>query len=182
MSNEKSKKKKTKTIATIDKKIARALFLTKAKTSSRYPISNVYFNSETKELVATDGKSMLIVVIKPIGILVETCRLETGLYTILENKLLRSDNQNKTFPKYQDMIPKAKEICSGEALFGIIDCMIKNKVYINIWRFGTVLKILNKISQYGWVFTNESPNHPVMMEFEDDSYQIKYIMMYYRGF
>jgi len=178
MSKERVIKEVKKNITVIDKKIARALFLTKAKKDGRYDLSSVYFNNETKEIVATDAKSMLIVAIKSTGLLVEYDKLETGLYNIFGDVLVRKDNQDSSFPKYQDVIPKSsKEICSDNILDGLIDCMIKNKTYINIWEYVSVLKILDRMPFNKWVFINESPKCPVLIESENAFYKIKYILM-----
>ena len=179
MSKKKADKKKIQT-ASIDKQLARALVLTKSKESSRYSIRDIFFNRDTKEIVATDGRSLLVLIAKPSGFFMDIFDLETGLYEIIENRLLRRDVEIKDiiFPKYQDAIPKTNQVCTGNALKGIIDCIIKNQVYIDIWRFEAVLKILNKFNSE-WIFTNESPNGPVLMETSTLNYDIKYVMMCY---
>jgi len=181
MSKEKVKKEEIKTTATatINKDIAKAFTLTKAKEKRRYALNNVYFDAETKELVVSNGTSLIIITIKPTGLGFEIYTLETGLYDIVGDRLFKKEKaEEMIFPKYQDIVPETKEVCSGKALRGIIDCMIKKQVYIDIWKFGAVLKILDKIS-CNWIFSNMSPTSPVLMETENVSYKIKYIMMPY---
>lgn len=161
----------------IDKWLARALSLTKGVMRT-YSIDCIYFNAKEKELVATNGHTLLVVKFKPAGSLL-VLNLEEGLYDIIgETLLLKEDiNQETTFPKYQKIIPTgAKEICHGHTLSGVIDCMIKNQVYLDVWRFASVLRILNNLSLW-WTFTNNSPVEPVMMEAENSKYHIKYVIM-----
>jgi len=181
--NEKETQKKRNTekkqiVFAIDKQIAKALSLVKSKESSRYAIESIYVNKETKEIVATDGRHLLIVTMKSEGFFNDI--LETGLYDIIGANLLEKNINNADihFPIYQDAVPKTKEVYKGSALRGIINCIIGKQVYIDIWRFESVLKILDKISSE-WIFTNEAPNRPVLMEAETISYKIKYIMMCY---
>jgi len=184
MSKEKSKSKEEKQerriTAIVDKQLGRALSLSTARNDGRYTLDFIYFNSNDKVLVATNARAMLIVFPKPRGSLTEIYELETGLYEITNGRLFKIDREDINFPKYQGIVPKAKQICTGEALRGIIQCMIENKVYVNIWKFAKVLRILDKYSP-DWIFTNNSPEEPVMMETENGFYKIQYIMMPYRN-
>lgn len=157
--------------------VSKALFLSKAKRSVKYAIDTIFFNAETKELVATDGKAMLIVKIKSTeGLL--PFNLEAGFYDVFGEVLLKSDRDvDSKFPNdYESIIPTSEKICSGSILSGIIHCMIKQQVCLDIWKYEGVLKILNK-NFSDWFFINVSNKLPVMMEAENVKHNIKYIIM-----
>lgn len=177
MKSEKKKKQKPKTRAAIEKWLARVLLLTQAKTQSSWVIDVVKFNAETKELVATDGKAMLIVKIKSTGTLLPF-NLETGFYDVFGEILLKSDRDvDCRFPDYKGVIsPNVKKVCSGDLLSGIIECMIKQQVYLDIWKYEKVLRILDKHFSY-WVFAANESSQPAVMEADSDKYNIKYIIM-----
>lgn len=174
--SKKMKKSKLQTKATIDKRIARALFLTKGEMKT-YSIDGVYYNAEEKELVATDSRLLFVIKLKPVALM--PLNLKGGLYDIIGNVLiLKTEDREKEieFPKYRDVILiGAKEICRGDILSGIVDCMIKGQVHLNIWKFEAILKILNNLSLW-WTFTNNSPAERVMMEAENSMYNIKCIV------
>ena len=174
----KKQKEKPLTKAVIDKWLARALFLTRAKTSVISRINVVHFDAERKELVATDKRTLLIAKVKPSGVLIPL-NLKAGNYDVVSNMLIRrkSVKEEIVFPSYQSILSTiTKEICCNNILDGIVECMIKGQVYLNIWKYAPVLRILSGFSD-SWVFTNDSPAQPVMMEADSDKYNIKYIIM-----
>ena len=173
----KKQKEKPLTKAVIDKWLARALFLTRAETSVSLRIDVVHFDAERKELAATDKRTLLIAKVNPSGVLIPL-NLKAGNYDVVSNMLIRRKHVGEeiVFPQYQSIIPTAKEICCNNILDGIVECMVKGQVYLNIWKYATVLRILNGFSD-SWVFSNDSPIQPVMMEADDDKYNIKYIIM-----
>jgi len=174
----KRQKEKPNTKAIIDKWLARILTLTKAETSVSFRIDVIHFDAKKGELAATDKRTLFIAKVKPSGVLIPL-NLETGIYDIVSNMLIKRETieEEIAFPPYQSIIPvKAKEICFNNILDGIVECMIKGQIYLNIWKYATVLKILNGFSK-NWIFANDSPTQPVMMEAEDDKYNIKYIIM-----
>jgi len=180
----KSQKLKLQTKATIDKNLARALSLTIAGEMITYTISAVYFNAKEKELVATDGRNLLIVKVKPKGLLSITLDLEEGLYDIIGNILIKNDmKQNKVkFPPYRKAVPiKPKEICNGDILHGLLDCITKNQIHLDIWKFTPVLKTLDKLSPF-WNFANNSSIEPIIMKYENNDYVVEYVMMPWPGY
>ena len=172
----KSKKRKPQTKAAIEKWLARALLLTKAKTVVSYAMDIIRFDAEAKVFVATDGRALLAVKIKSTGALLPF-NLETGFYDILGETLLKSDREGR-FPDYKSVMPEAEKVCSGDMLYGLVDCMIKQRVYLDIWKYKSVLNILDKHFS-DWVFTNAGKDRPVMMEADSDKYNVKYIIMPY---
>lgn len=175
----KQQKPKLQIKAIIDKNLARALSLTVAGKMINYTISAVYFNAKEKELVATDGKVLLVVKIKPAGLLSITLNLEEGLYNVIGNMLIKNDiEQNEIkFPSYQKIIPvKPKKICNGDILHGLLDCIVKNQIHLDIWKFAPVLKTLDRVSHF-WEFFNNSSIEPIVMEFENNDYFIRCVMM-----
>jgi len=175
-SEKKKKKQKLQTRASIEKWLARALLLTKAKSVVSYTIDVIRFNAKAKELISTDGRSMLVVKIKQSGTLLPF-NLETGFYDVLGETLLKSDRDvNSRFPDYESVIPTGEKVCSGDILSGIVECMIKQQVSLDIWKYESVLKTLNKHFS-DWVFTNVSNVLPVMMEADSDKYNVKYVVM-----
>jgi hypothetical protein len=179
MKKEKKKKeKKFQTKVVIEKWLARALFLVKAKTSMSYSMDTIRFEAKTQTLVVTDGKVLLAVTIKSTGILLPF-NLETGFYDVLGETLLKSDRDvNHRFPDYKSVMPQSEKICAGDMLYGIIDCMIKQQVYLDIWKYKNILNILDKHFS-DWVFTNGGNDKPVMMEANSDKYNVKFIIMPY---
>jgi len=174
-----NKKLKLQMKAIIDKDLARALSLVITGKMVRYNISAVYFNAKEKELVATDGNVLLVIKIKPTGLLSTTLGLEGGFYDVKGDMLIRNDMNQKeiNFPNYQKVIPvKPKEICSGDILCGLLDCMVKNQIHLDIWKFAPVLRTLSRISEF-WSFANNSSMEPVVMESKNFNYIIKYVMM-----
>lgn len=173
----KMKKKKPQTRAVIENSyLARALFLTKAKKQTSWVIDVIRFNAETQELVATDGRVLLVVKIKSTGVLLPF-DLETGFYEIFGETLLKADKtDNPRFPDYKSVMPEGDVICTGSILDGIIICMIKQEAFIDIWRYESILKILNKFSS-DWVFMSVNKSHPIMMEASNSKYNVKYVMM-----
>jgi len=172
------KKQKPKTRINIESWLARALTLAKSKSPVNWRINCVLFNAETKELVATNGHCMLIVKTKPGGTIVPF-NLEPGLYEILDDVLLkREEEQGKEikFPEYQSIIVESDARCSHNILYGIIICMIKQGMFVDIWKYENILKVLNKFSS-DWIFTNVNENRPMMMEADTSRYNVKYIMM-----
>ncbi len=177
----KKKTEKTKQITIIKHEIARLLALTKAKEKTRYLLNKIYFDNKTNELMATNGRNMIIIICKPTGLIIETHKLETGFYDIAENRLFKN-KQEGNFPKYQNLIPKGDIIYTGNVFTGIFITMIKSKKILNI--FGdndikgieTILKILNEISTE-WSFTSPTTISPVLIEMENKEYKIKYITM-----
>jgi len=170
--------KKLQTKAVIEKWLARALSLSVRDKMRSFNIEGVYFNADEKELVATDGRAMLIVKIKISGVLIPL-DLETGLYDVIGDTLLKKDIEQEkiNFPNYQTALPSnANKVCGGDILWGIIDCMIKNNVYLNIWRYANVLRILDKLA-LNWTFTNDAPLLSVLMEADSNQYNIKYVIM-----
>ncbi len=172
----KKQKPKLQTRATINKDLARILFLTKGVMKT-LTVDVIYFNAKEKELVVTDGSALFIAKIKPSGTLIPL-NLENGLYDIVSNMLIRrDDDKQNNFPRYKGVIPtKTKAVCSGYILDIIIKGMIENKVYLNVWKYLPVLKILNKIASY-WEFFNNSSLEPVLMEADCNEYNFKYIIM-----
>lgn len=173
----KEAKRKLQTKATIKKWLARVLFLTKGEMKT-WMIGAVYFNAKEKELVATDGKALFIAKIKPSGVLIPL-NLENGLYDVVGDILIKreDDDEKRKFVNYQGVIPtKTKAVCSGYILDGIIKCMIENKVYLDIWKYTPVLKILDKLA-LDWSFFNNSPLELVLMEADCNEYNFKYIIM-----
>ncbi len=175
----KIQKPKLQTRATIDKNLARALSLTLGSKMINYTISAVYFNGKEKELVATNSRNLLVVKIKPRGLLSITLNLEEGLYDIIGNIFIRNDmKQDKVkFPPYRKAIPvKPKEICNGSILHGLLDCIVKNQIHLDIWKFIPILKTLDKLSS-SWSFANNSSIEPIVMKYENNDYIVEYIMM-----
>jgi len=177
-STDKKKKEKVYKEIVIERWLARALLLSKTETSVSLRMDVVHYNAKADELVATDGRALLIVKMKPIEALIPI-KLAEGDYGIYGDRLIQkgADRKENVFPEYQKIVPvKAKVICSGDIFNGIIECMVKGQVYLNIWKYASVLKILSGFSP-SWVFTNDDPVQPVMMEADDSKYDIKYIIM-----
>ena len=171
----KSRKEKCVTRAPLEKWLARALSLTMGRDSNTLDV--IRFDAKTNELAATDGRALLVVKIKSAGTLLPF-NLEDGLYDLLGETLIKSDrNRDSRFPNYANVIPfEAKEICAGDILYKILDCMTKQQVCLDIWKYESTLKTLDKFSS-SWVFTNESNTSPVMMEADNEKYNVKYIIM-----
>lgn len=181
-----SKEKQKTNISVIDRKLAKALLLTKAKEGSRYAIDYIYFNSEKKELVVTNGSNLLIIEIKPTGLLMDTYKLETGSYKIEGNMLFKVDSKNINFPEYQDIIPKGDILYTGNIFTGVFVTMILSRKILNIFGRGiaaqpgieAVLKILNGFS-IDWSFISPTCLSPVLMKMENREYKIQYVTMPY---
>ena len=174
----KSRKEKCVTRAPLEKWLARALSLTMGRDSNTLDV--IRFDAKTNELAATDGRALLVVKIKSAGTLLPF-NLEDGLYDLLGETLIKSDrDRDSRFPNYSSVISlETKESCTGDLLYGIIDCMIKQKVYLDIWKYKGILNLLDK--QFSdWVFTNEGHDRPVMMEADSDKYNVKFIIMPYK--
>ena len=174
------RKIKLQTKVVVEKWLARALFLTKVETMmARFTIDAVHYDAKEMELAATDGIALLVVKIKPEGMLIPL-NLETGFYDVVGDMLLKKDvvDNKREFPNYQEIIPmESKEVCANFLLLeGIVDCMVKNQVHLNIWKYENVLKILNRNFNY-WSFVNESPVTPVLMKADNSKYDVKYIIM-----
>ena len=171
----KSKKEKRVTRASLEKWLARALSLTIGKDSTTIDV--IRFDAKKKELAATDGRVLLVVKIKSAGTLLPF-NLEDGFYDLLGGTLIKSERDKASrFPNYVNVIPfEKKEICAGDILYKILDCMTKQQVCLDIWKYESTLKTLDKFSS-SWVFTNESNTSPVMMEADNEKYNVKYIIM-----
>jgi len=171
-------KPKLQTRANIKKWLARVLFLTKGEMQT-WVVDRIYFNAKEKELVATDGRALFIAKIKPSGILTPL-NLENGLYDVVGDMLIKredDENDKRNFVNYKGVVPtETKVICSDCILRGVLKCMVKNKVYIDIWKYSPVLKILDKLA-LDWNFFNNSPAEPVLMETDCNEYNLKYIIM-----
>ena len=174
------KKEKFQTTATIDKRLARALSLTKSLQDSKsYVLSKVYYDREKRELVSTNGQIILIVKLKKSGSLF-SLKINTGLYRVVGDLLIRAEEEEQKqklrFPKYENVMIKSNPVCNGDLLYSLLDCIIKRQVKVNIWRYENVLKILDKMSSY-WSFTNEYPSSVVMMETSTNKFDIVFMMM-----
>ena len=179
MKSEKKKKQKLKTKVAIEGWLARALSLLRAKSSVSYSMDTIRFEAKTQTLVVTNGQTLLAVKIKRSGTLLPF-DLETGFYDIFGEILLKADrDSNSRFPDYKSVMPEAGKICAGDLLYGIIDCMIKQKVYLDIWKYKGILNLLDK-HFFDWVFTYEGHDRPVMMEADSDKYNVKLIIMPYK--
>jgi len=178
MTKKKKQEPKLQTKANIKKWLARVLFLTLGEMKT-WMVEAVYFNAKEKELVATDGSALFIAKIKPFGVLIPL-NLENGLYDVVGDMLIKredDENEERGFVNYRGVLPtKTKAVCSGYILEGIIKCMIGNKVYIDIWKYAPVLKILDKLA-LNWSFFNNSPLEPVLIEADCNEYNLKYIIM-----
>jgi len=174
-------KEKLNTKAVIDKNLARALALTLRKESSRFTIGNVFVNAESKEIVATDGCSLLVIKPKLSGLVPSALlNLEAGLYDIVGDILLRKEVEMKDicFPEYQDIlaVAVAEQVYEGSILRGLIICMAKNQVAVDVWRYERVLKVLDKYS-CNWAISNKDPASFVLMKSSSSNYDVKYIVM-----
>ena len=178
MTKKKKQEAKLQTRAIIKKWLARVLFLTKGEMQT-WSIDAIYFNAKEKELVATDGKALFIAKIKPSGILIPL-NLENGLYDIVGDMLIKredGENEKRNFVNYKGVVPtKTKAVCFDCILTGLLKCMVKNKVCVDIWKYSPVLKILDKLA-LDWSFFNNSPIEPVLMETDCNEYNLKYIIM-----
>jgi len=176
----KKKKEKFQTTATIDKRLARALSLTKSLQDTKsYVMSKVYYDKEKRELVSTDGRIILIVKLKESGSLF-SLKINTGLYRVAGDLLIRAEEeeqrQEKCFPRYENVTIKSNPVCHGDLLYSLLDCIIKRQVKVDIWKYENVLKVLDKMSSY-WSFTNESPSSVVMMETSTNKFDIVFMIM-----
>ena len=174
------KKDKFQTTAMIDKHLARALSLTKSLQDTKsYVMSKVYYDREKRELVATDGRIILIVKLKESGSLF-SLKIDTGLYRVVGDLLVRAEEEEQKqklrFPKYESVMIKSNPVCHGDLLYSLLGCIIKRQVKVDIWRYENILKVLDKMSSY-WSFTNESPSSVVMMEANTTKFDITFIVM-----
>jgi len=150
----------------LDKPIIRALKSILPKNASRYAIDLVYVDKDKEEIVATDGRQLLLIKrddTQP-GHLIRNGELRTGLYTIVGTDTLCQQDNDSIFPDYHPVIPStAKFICkNNDFLDGIIQCIATAQVGIKVFAFAKTLKALNALGAT-WKFFNDSPDKPVLM-------------------
>lgn len=160
----------TKTIqkAVINKNYSALLSAVLAKEDTRYVLSRVYYNADTAELCATNGRGLILIKLKKPLVLI------TGLYDLNKDQLITSDIEG-VFPKYQDIMPVDKYIKEVDKIrsnysvnfaMQLIAAMTNNGIGINYLFFEKLLKILNKSFSNAKIFVyNEKPeDRPVLIK------------------
>jgi hypothetical protein len=150
-----------------------------AKQSSRHDLDKIHIDSKRQEIVASNGRQLLIIDFGTEKSIFKAGKPITGLYSPLDRKYLVRRPGIGNYVDYPSVIPDismATPVYEGDLCTGFARLTALPDIILEVLNYANVIQALAALCN-NWKFYGGTPHKPIVVISDMPYLNIKYLMM-----